>query len=80
MNLSGSSNKHPLDPKSLQNNSHSRRLEEIKTYSYKGDTVTAVDICVKNRGTFSNLQILHPTAFCFKEERVLAAHPPSCHP
>ena len=36
--------------------------------------------CVKNRGTSLSLQILHPTAFCFKEEGVLAAHPPSCHP
>ena len=28
----------------------------------------------------SSLKILYPTAFHFKEERVLAAHPPSCHP
>ena len=35
---------------------------------------------VKNRGTFSSLQILHSAAFCFKEEGILAAHPPSCHP
>ena len=34
----------------------------------------------EKQGTSSSLQILHPTAFCFKEERVLAAHPPSCHP
>ena len=50
MNLSGSNNKHLLNPKSLPNNSHSRRFEGIKTYSYKGNTVTAVDTCVKNRG------------------------------
>ena len=28
----------------------------------------------------SSLKITYPTAFHFKEERVLAAHPPSCHP
>ena len=28
----------------------------------------------------SSLKILYPTAFHFKEERVLAAHPPNCHP
>ena len=41
--------------------------------------MTAVDACVKNRGTFSNLQILHPVAFCFKEEGILAEHPLICH-
>ena len=35
---------------------------------------------MKNRGTSSSLQILHPAAFCFKEEGILAAYPPSCHP
>ena len=50
MNLSGSSNKHPLNPKILPNNSHSRRLAGIKTYSQKGNTVTTVDTCVKNMG------------------------------
>ena len=34
---------------------------------------------MKNMET-SSLKILYPTAFHFKEERVLAAHPPSCHP
>ena len=34
----------------------------------------------EKQGTSSSLQILHPSAFCFKEERVLAVHPPSCHP
>ena len=28
----------------------------------------------------SSLKILYPAAFHFKEERVLAVHPPSCHP
>ena len=28
----------------------------------------------------SSLKILYPAAFHFKEERVLAAHPPSFHP
>ena len=28
----------------------------------------------------SSLKILYPAAFHFKEERVLAAHPLSCHP
>ena len=51
MNISGSNIKHPLNPKILRNNSHSKRFEEIKTYSYKGNTVTAVDTCLKNRGT-----------------------------
>ena len=51
MNLSGSNNKHPLNPKILPNNSHSRIFEGIKTYSYKGNTVTTVDTCVKNRGS-----------------------------
>ena len=36
--------------------------------------------CVKDRGTTSSLQILPPAAFYFKEEVVLAPHPPSCHP
>ena len=35
---------------------------------------------MKNRGATSSLQILPPATFHFKEERVLAAHPPSCHP
>ena len=34
----------------------------------------------EKQGTSSSLQILHPEAFYFKEKRVLAAHPPSCHP
>ena len=34
---------------------------------------------MKNREP-SSLKILYPAAFHFKEERVLAAHPPSCHP
>ena len=42
--------------------------------------MTAVDTCLKNKETSSNLQILPPAAFCFKEEGVLANHPPSCHP
>ena len=35
--------------------------------------------CVKNKEP-SSLKILYPAAFHFKEERVLGAHPPSCHP
>ena len=34
---------------------------------------------MKNREP-SSLKIMYPAAFHFKEERVLAAHPPSCHP
>ena len=34
----------------------------------------------EKHGTSSCLQILHPTAFSFKEEGFLATHPPSCHP
>ena len=41
--------------------------------------MTTVDIFVKNRGTFRNLQILHTAAFCFKEEGILAEHPLICH-
>ena len=41
--------------------------------------MTAVDTCAKNRGTFSNLQILHPAVFCFKEEGILAENPLICH-
>ena len=41
--------------------------------------MTTMDTCVKNRGTFSNLQILHPAAFCFKDEGFLAEHPLICH-
>ena len=37
------------------------------------------DAYVKNRGTFSNLRILHPAAFCFKEEGILAEHTLICH-
>ena len=79
MNLSGSSNKHPLNPKSLPNNIHSRGFEGIKSQSYKWNTKLHVSNCVKNKEPFS-LKILYPAAFHFKEERVLAAHPPSCHP
>ena len=55
MNISGSNNKHPLNPKILPNNSHSRRFKGIKTYIYKGNIVTIVETCVKNRGTSSSL-------------------------
>ena len=79
MNLSGSSNKHPLNPKSLPNNSHSRGFEGIKTQSYKWNTKLPVSTCVKNKEPSSH-KILYPAAFHFKEERVLAAHPPSFHP
>ena len=41
---------------------------------------TASGYLHEEHGTFSSGQILHPTAFHFKEGRVLAAHPPSCHP
>ena len=34
---------------------------------------------MKNREP-SSLQITHPEAFSFKEEGVLADHPPSCYP
>ena len=34
----------------------------------------------EEHGTSSSLQILHPTAFSFKEGGVLTNHPPSCHP
>ena len=40
----------------------------------------AVDTCVKNMEPLEGLKILHPVASHFKEERVLAAHPPSFHP
>ena len=35
---------------------------------------------MKNMEPSSSLKILYPVAFHFKEERVLAVHPPSCHP
>ena len=47
---------------------------------FKGNTKLPVSTCVKTMRTSSCLSILHPTAFSFKEDRVLAAHPPSCHP
>ena len=47
---------------------------------FKGNTKLSVSSCVRNMKPFSSLKILYPTAFHFKEERVLAAHPPSCHP
>ena len=40
----------------------------------------AVDTCVKNMEPLECLRILHLVASHFKGERVLAAHPPSCHP
>ena len=39
----------------------------------------AVDTCVKSREP-PVAKILHPAAFHFKEGRVLANHPLSCHP
>ena len=47
---------------------------------FKGNTKLPVSTCVKTMRTSSCLRILHPTTFSFKEESVLAAHPPSCHP
>ena len=41
--------------------------------------MTAVDTCVKNRGPLVAFRST-PNTFYFKEERVLANHPPSCHP
>ena len=35
---------------------------------------------MKKRGTTSSLKISSPAAFYFKNEVVLAVHPPSCHP
>ena len=35
---------------------------------------------MKNIEPSNSLKILYPAAFHFKEERVLAVHPPSCHP
>ena len=40
----------------------------------------AVSTYVKNMELLSYLRILYPTAFHFKEERVLATHPLSYHP
>ena len=79
MNISRSNIKHPLNPKILPNNNHSRRFEEIKNYSYKGNTVTEVDTCVKNRGTSSSLD-LAPRSLLLQGGRALAKHPLSCHP
>ena len=79
MNLSGPSNKHPLNPKSLPNNNHSRGFKGIKTSSYKWNTKLSVSTCLDNEEP-SSLKILYPVAFHFKEERVLASHPLSCHP
>ena len=50
MNISGSNNKHPLNPKSLPNNSHQKIFEGIKPTVKKGNPVMAVDTCVKSRG------------------------------
>ena len=79
MNLSGSNNKHPLNLKDYQIKviqGESRGFKPRVQRKHK----LPVCICVKNRGTSSSLQILHPTTFCFKEEGILIAHPPSCHP
>ena len=46
----------------------------------KGNTKLPMSTCVKTMEPSACLQILHPAAFHFKEERVLAAHPSSCHP
>ena len=35
---------------------------------------------MKNMEPSSSLKIMYPAAFHFKEQRVLAVHPPSCHP
>ena len=35
---------------------------------------------MKNMEPSSSLKILYQVAFQFMEERVLAVHPPSCHP
>ena len=40
----------------------------------------SVRTCVRNMKPSSSLKIPYLAAFHFKEERVLAAHPPSCHP
>ena len=47
---------------------------------FKGNTKLPVSTCVRNMKPSSSLKILYPAAFHFKEERVLAAHPPSFHP
>ena len=47
---------------------------------FKGNTKMPVSTCVKTMKTSICLKILYSTAFHFKKERVLAAHPPSCHP
>ena len=46
----------------------------------KGNTKLPVSNCVKTMEPSSSLNILYPAVFHFKEERVLAVHPPSCHP
>ena len=79
MNISGSNIKHPLDPKILPINNHSRRFGEIKTYSQKGNTVTIVDTCVKNRGSFSSLDPV-PSSLLLQGGGALAKHPLSFHP
>ena len=47
---------------------------------FKGNTKLPVSTCVRNMKPSSSLKILYPAAFHLKEEGVLAAHPPSCHP
>ena len=47
---------------------------------FKGNTKLSVSTCMRNMKPSSSLKILYPAAFYCKEEGVLAAHPPSCHP
>ena len=46
----------------------------------KRGTKTTVNTCVENMRTPCYTQIPCPITFLFKEERILATHPPSCHP
>ena len=78
MNITRSSNKHQVSTKRLPSTNHSTCIEGI--YTSKKENIEGSDYLREKQGTSSSLQILHPAAFCFKKERVLAARPSSCHP
>ena len=79
MNLSGSSNKHPLNPKKLPIQVIQGESKGFKPRVQRKHKLP-VHTCVRNMKPSSSLKIQYPAAFHFKEEKVLAAHPPSCHP
>ena len=79
MNLSGSSNKHPLNPKDYQIQVIQGESKGSKPRVQRKHKIVSEYL----REDHENLQLPSdpaPSAFSFKEERILAAHPPSCHP